>query len=380
MSGRKVNCPLGSVGHGCPRNMSARISVSVPVKSGTSDAGSVVLKKYRSCTVGPVGGHSCPGAAQCTPRGGKGGTSTLKHVHPWSLSCFGLRPPAWLAAATGNANATAATSGIMNRRIRVSPLAAYGRKYSPPKAAAVSTRRPDGLTGQGLRDESAWSPHFEVGDRGCGPLLIAAPAQSLHRRRLRPHRENSPCCAFRLPIFGDEPQLEGRSAGLAPGVGVELAKHRGDVVVDRLRRDGQTVCDLRVPETRGDQLEHLELARRQVGGIAPCRNARTSRQAARATLAQTARDNARGGTSAQPVQLVERTANDILLVGLGQGEGGLVRTIELGPELGRSCPVARDLDRVRLGSFGRDLFSDPRPPAPVRELADHPRGVPSDCE
>src|SRR6266542_1699660 len=244
MSGRKVNCPLGSVGHGCPRNMSARISVSVPVKSGTSDAGSVVLKKYRSCTVGPVGGHSCPGAAQCTPRGGKGGTSTLKHVHPWSLSCFGLRPPAWLAAATGNANATAATSGIMNRRIRVSPLAAYGRKYSPPKAAAVSTRRPDGLTGQGLRDESAWSPHFEVGDRGCGPLLIAAPAQSLHRRRLRPHRENSPCCAFRLPIFGDEPQLEGRSAGLAPGVGVELAKHRGDVVVDRLRRDGQTVCDL----------------------------------------------------------------------------------------------------------------------------------------
>ena len=32
--------------------VSDRISVSVPVKSGTSDVGSVVLKKYRSCAVG----------------------------------------------------------------------------------------------------------------------------------------------------------------------------------------------------------------------------------------------------------------------------------------------------------------------------------------
>src|SRR6266511_268117 len=65
----------------------------------------------------PVGGHGWPGFAQWTPRGPTTLVSTLKQLHPWSLSCAGLRPPELLAAEIGKASAAATSSGIINRRI-----------------------------------------------------------------------------------------------------------------------------------------------------------------------------------------------------------------------------------------------------------------------
>ena len=159
-------------------------------------------------------------------------------------------------------------------------------------------------------------------------------------------------------------------------MGAELAKDRADVVVARLGREEEALGDLGVPQALSDELQHLEFARREVGGVAQCRRAGPPRQPARPALAQPARDEHRGRPGAQPLQLDKRAAKRVLVLGVGQREGGLVGTADLGPQLRGPRPVAGDLDGVRFCRADRCVFPDSRAPTPVGELAGQPRGAP----
>jgi hypothetical protein len=140
------------------------------------------------------------------------------------------------------------------------------------------------------------------------------------------------------------------------------------VVVDGVLGDVQAGGDLGVAQVGGEQREHLELSGGEPGGVGRGRPPRTARQPPHAELAQPPGNGVGGRPCPQPRQLVQRPPQRLLLVGLGQREGGLVRAAQLAPALGRPGPLAGELERVRLGNIGRDLTAEASAAAPAGQL------------
>src|SRR5438132_10998417 len=110
-------------------------------------------------------------------------------------------------------------------------------------------------------------------------------------------------------------------------------------------------------------------------GIPPRAGARTARKAARAAHAQTAREEGGCFCSAEPLELLERSAEHNLVVRIGERECGFVRTAETCPELRRPVPLPCDLRRVGLCRKARNLLVHTGAPSPERELAGEPLGL-----
>src|SRR5439155_2440751 len=122
-----------------------------------------------------------------------------------------------------------------------------------------------------------------------------------------------------------------------------------------------------------NESEHLELARRQVGGIPARRCTRAAGQAPGTSLTEPARDDLSGRMRPERTKLVERAAKSIVVICIGKSKRGLVGAADLAPQLRGAHGVARDLSGVRLGYAPRDFFRDPCLPTPVGKLPDHPR-------
>lgn len=86
-----------------------------------------------------------------------------------------------------------------------------------------------------------------VGDGAAAEALVLNP----------PHRNS------------DEPLLPGQLGSLFTAGGVELRQERRYMVVDGFWRDEEAIGDLGVGETLDEELEHIDLARREAGGMGP---------------------------------------------------------------------------------------------------------------
>ena len=122
--------------------------------------------------------------------------------------------------------------------------------------------------------------------------------------------------------------------------------------------DDEPLGDLRVAQAVGQQRQHLELARGQPGRVLARARSRPARESAHAALAQPARDDRRGGSGAQRLQLGERAPERLLLVGIGQRERRLVGAAEL-------AATARPPRRI-AGELQRDTAPPPPPRSPRR--------------
>src|SRR5579871_1430821 len=106
-------------------------------------------------------------------------------------------------------------------------------------------------------------------------------------------------------------------------------------MVDRPRREHEAVGDLTVLQPGGDQLQDLELTRREVAGILSRRRARAAGQAAHPTLTEPAGDDRGRRCRPEPLELVEGTAHLVVVLGVGPGERSVVRATERGPLVAR---------------------------------------------
>ena len=115
------------------------------------------------------------------------------------------------------------------------------------------------------------------------------------------------------------------------------------MVLDGARREVQTLGDGRVSEAVGEQPQHLELARGQLGVVAARARARPTRQATRASFTEATRHDRGGAASAELLQLVESTTELVFFAGVGTRESGLVRTTCVVPERRGGRPVSSEL-------------------------------------
>ena len=93
--------------------------------------------------------------------------------------------------------------------------------------------------------------------------------------------------------WNGDPEACRFGAGLNPGPHVELPKDRRDVVVDRPRRDDESLGYLGVPQSFGYELQHLQLAGRQPCRVALGRGSRPARHIADPLLTESTRHRGR---------------------------------------------------------------------------------------
>ena len=168
-----------------------------------------------------------------------------------------------------------------------------------------------------------------------------------------------------------EAQAHRLGAGLAAAGDVELAQDRARRGGRRCARRGRAARRSRALRSPlGDQREHLELARASGRPDSRgCARTRAARQPARPALAQPPGDDRRRGPRPEPLQLVERPAQRLLLVGVRERERRLVGAAELAPSARppaatRRRAGARTARRRPAASTGES-----RAPAPVGQLA-----------
>src|SRR5213075_3012783 len=137
------------------------------------------------------------------------------------------------------------------------------------------------------------------------------------KRRSGLHREDD--------LSFDDAEAARLGDRLGPRARVELAQDRRDMVSGRLLRDDEPPGDLGVPQTLGEELEHLELARGQPGGVVPGRGPGSLADVAHATPAQRPRYVARGRPGAETLELREATPQRPLIVHSRQRQRRLVR-------------------------------------------------------
>src|SRR4029079_6142104 len=176
-----------------------------------------------------------------------------------------------------------------------------------------------------------------------------------------------------LPILGDEPEAHGFDRGLAAVPRVELAQDRADVVADRPFGENQPRGDLGVAHAFGEQLEHLELPRRQARRILAGGRPGPPGEPTDAALAQTSRDDRRRRPRSELLELLQRPAELCLVAGVGPCKCSLIGAPRLVPEGGRTRPVARELRGEGLCGLCRNGLVASGPTAPEAELAQCPR-------
>jgi hypothetical protein len=147
------------------------------------------------------------------------------------------------------------------------------------------------------------------------------------------------------------------------------------VVVDRLRRQEQTLGDVAVAQAVGDQREHLKLSRGELRRVLARRLPRAAWEVRHAALAQPPAHDRGRRTRTERAQRVE---------GPGAGPPRHPRRRARAPPRTGSpdrpstrglLERARELERVGLGDLLTDLLRHAGPPPPARELADHPARV-----
>ena len=111
-------------------------------------------------------------------------------------------------------------------------------------------------------------------------------------------------------------------------------------------------------------------ARSQARRVLARRPPRAARQAPRAALAQPAGDDRRRRPRPEPLELVERPAELLLVAGVRAGERRLVRAAGLVPERGGARPSRRRAERRTAPPHRRDVVVDARPAAPEGQLAE----------
>src|SRR2546426_2762667 len=126
-------------------------------------------------------------------------------------------------------------------------------------------------------------------------------------------------------ILAGKSEPRGLGACLTAGAHAELPEDRRDVVANRLLGEEEAFGDVCVAESLRHQFEDLELAGRQPGGILPRRGTGPPRQPTRTALAQAPRDDPRSRPRSPSGQLIQRPAQMIGVVGIGEGEPGLLR-------------------------------------------------------
>ena len=77
------------------------------------------------------------------------------------------------------------------------------------------------------------------------------------------------------------------------------------MMVDGSSRDDEPLRDLAVSESLGDEAEHLELARRQVGGVASRCGSGAARQPAHAEVTQPSRHDRGRRSRVEALQLLQ---------------------------------------------------------------------------
>src|SRR5437870_5240941 len=97
-------------------------------------------------------------------------------------------------------------------------------------------------------------------------------------------------------------------------------------MVDRSPRDDEALGELRVSKPLRKQAQNLDLAGGQTGGIDAGRRTRTARQAPLPAFAQPTGDDGGRGVGGQAAELGQRTPEGVAVVGVAEGERGLVRT------------------------------------------------------
>jgi hypothetical protein len=117
-----------------------------------------------------------------------------------------------------------------------------------------------------------------------------------------------------------------------------------------------------------EQRQHVKLAGGEPGRVGRRGPPGTARQPPHAELPQPPGHDRRRRPRPQPQQLLQGAAQRLLLVGVGQGERGLVGAAGLAPAPGRPLPLAGELQRVPVRDAGRDRTAEAGAPAPVDQL------------
>src|ERR1700748_1623103 len=119
-------------------------------------------------------------------------------------------------------------------------------------------------------------------------------------------------------------------------------------MVDGLGRDDELLGDLRVAHSGRDQPEYVELACGEAAGVLAGRRSRPLTQVAHAPAAEAAHDDRGGTPGAQALPLLDGAPDAQPGLRVREGERGLVRAAELGPEPRRVLGLAGEHPRERL--------------------------------
>src|SRR5215212_6166825 len=146
-------------------------------------------------------------------------------------------------------------------------------------------------------------------------------------------------------LGGDDPKLGRSAGGLEAGVDAELGVDSGEVVADRLGGQVEPLGDLGVPQSFGNQGQHLGFAGGQASrmgsggspGTAAQRREVVDPKGAQAT------DGVREGRlGLEPLEGGDRLVDEIGIIATGQGTGFLVGAAERLPERSRRDTVTGD--------------------------------------
>ena len=145
------------------------------------------------------------------------------------------------------------------------------------------------------------------------------------------------------------------------------------MVVDRPRRGRAARRSRALRRPSASSASTSSSRAREAGRVLPRRRPRPARDSARAALAQPPGDDRGRRRAPEPLQLVERPPERLLLVGIRERERRLVRAAELAPQLGRPRPLARRAAaRTAPPTSAGISLVEAGAPSPAGELADEP--------
>ena len=146
-------------------------------------------------------------------------------------------------------------------------------------------------------------------------------------------------------------QPGGIRGGDVAGRGIQFGQHGGDVMIDGLGGDEQLRGDLGVGVPGADQVENLTLAPGQPERVRAGRGPRPGGDRPDAEPAHLLPGELGGGRGAEAGEDLQGLAQRRLLRRVVQGQRGLVRAAQAGPQPGGLLPVACHLQPVGLGEL-----------------------------
>ena len=111
------------------------------------------------------------------------------------------------------------------------------------------------------------------------------------------------------------------------------------MVVDGLLGEEELGRDVGVPVAVDEQVEHVELARRQSDRVRARRGTRAQADGACASLTQATGDDRRGASRAEALKLAQAVAQVAFQIAAGEGQRRVVGATARGPERGGGSDV-----------------------------------------